>query len=88
MYLGQSNGTAFLYLASTHEVFRVPTATVVVRTQPAVCRPAGMCVDGMVEMCRWHGDFTMLYSSGRDPLLVQIALGCRRRLGGGLPLRR
>ena len=37
MYLGQSNGTAFLYLASTHEVFRVPTATVVARTQPAVC---------------------------------------------------
>jgi hypothetical protein len=37
MYLGQSNGTAFLYLARTHEVFRVPTAIVVVRTQPAVC---------------------------------------------------
>lgn len=37
MYLGQSNGTAFLYLVSTHEVFRVPTAVVVVRTQPAAC---------------------------------------------------
>ena len=37
MYLGQSNGTAFLYLVSTHEVYRVPTAVIVVRTQPAVC---------------------------------------------------
>ena len=37
MYLGQSNGTAFLYLVSTHEVFRVPTAVAVVRTRPAVC---------------------------------------------------
>ena len=37
MYLGQSNGTAFLYLVSTREVYRVPTAVVVVRTQPAVC---------------------------------------------------
>jgi hypothetical protein len=37
MYLGQSNGTTFLYLVNTHEVFRVPTAAVVVRTQPAVC---------------------------------------------------
>lgn len=37
MYLGQSNGTAFLYLVSTHEVYRVPTAVAVVRTQPAVC---------------------------------------------------
>jgi hypothetical protein len=37
MYLGQSNGTAFLYLVSSHEVFRVPTAAIVVRTQPAGC---------------------------------------------------
>ena len=37
MYLGQSNGTAFLYLVSTKEVFRVPTAAVVVRTRPPVC---------------------------------------------------
>ena len=36
-------------------------------------RPTGMCVDGMVDMCRWHGDFAMRYSLGRDPLLVQIA---------------
>lgn len=51
-------------------------------------RPTGMCADGMVDMCRWHGDFAMRYSSGRDPLLIQIALGRRRRLGGGPPLRR
>jgi hypothetical protein len=37
MYLGQSNGTAFVYLASTDEVFRIPAAAVVVRTRPAAC---------------------------------------------------
>lgn len=22
-------------------------------------RPTGICADGMVDMCRWHGDFAM-----------------------------
>lgn len=47
-------------------------------------RPTGMCADGMVDMCRWHGDFAMRYSSGRDPLLIQIALG----VVGGLAVAR